>query len=194
MAKSNSNTMEELLASLSGTILTLTPGSEVEGEIVSINQNEIIVDLGLKSEGVIPLREVSDSKYKAGDKIKAQVGEGENESGQIILTLAGPDRGLSSSTKVKPKSDIAPEKWASLAKKFENEETIKGKVVKSTQFGVFVTLEEGIEGLIHSSKLGPDDTFEAGKEISVTIDNLDKERQRMSLTPVLTSTKGLIYK
>ena len=183
-------TMEELLASLSSAPISLERGQEVEGTVVAISASEVTVDLGLKSEGVIGARELPEgNSHKIGDKLKAVI-EGESESGQIILALPGKQE-LSPS---RPKSEIPSEKWDNLIKKFENEEVIKGKVAKATQFGVFVTLEPGIEGLIHSSKLGPDDSFEAGKEISVTIDNLDKDKKRITLSPVLTSTKGLIYK
>lgn len=83
-------TMEELLASQSQKITTLRRGQEVEGEIVSITDKEITLDLGTKSEGVIQTREIPKDKLatlKVGDKLKAFVYMQENESGQVVLSL-----------------------------------------------------------------------------------------------------------
>lgn len=182
--------MEKLLASLSQTKLSLERGQEVEGKVILVTDKEIIVDLGTKSEGVIQTRDLpQDLKdIKSGQTIKAYVSEGENEYGQIMLSVQLPGKQTAST----PKGN--QQDWSKLAQKYPVEETVKGIVTKITQFGVFVKLEEGVEGLIHVSKLGPDDNFEAGQEVTVTIDSVDPEKRRISLVPVITSTKGLIYK
>lgn len=81
--------MEELLASQSKKVISLYRGQEVEGEVVSINDKEIILDLGTKSEGVISKREIPQEKLsevKVGGKLKAFVYLQENENGQTALT------------------------------------------------------------------------------------------------------------
>ena len=196
--------MEELLASLSSSPISLERGQEVEGKIISINGSEVTVDLGLKSEGVIPGREISNEALKVGDMIKATVSVIENENGQVILSTqkVGKQKAQISNTDSK--------KWDALTEKLTREEIIKGKVTKITQFGVFVQIQDpstgstsslqassghgGIEGLIHISHLSPDDKFEAGQVISVSVDSIDKEKSRIALSPVRISTKGLIYK
>lgn len=82
-------TMEELLASQTKKLITLYRGQEVVGEIVSISDKEIILDLGAKSEGVLPLREIAEKEradLKVGGKLKAFVYMQENEHGQTVLS------------------------------------------------------------------------------------------------------------
>ena len=178
--------MEELLASLSKSSISLERGQEVEGKIVAIGSSEIIIDLGLKSEGIIQRRDIQNSgNLKPGDSIKAIVAQIENENGQVVLSMKGGNqRELGEDSK----------KWDELSEKLTKEDTLKGQVTKVTQFGVFVQIQGGVEGLIHISKLSPDDKFEAGQKVSVTVDSVDKDKKRISLSILRTSTKGLIYK
>ncbi len=173
--------MEELLASQPQQKLSINRGQEIEGKVVLVTEKEIIVDLGTKSDGVIPLNEVKDKLPKIGDSVLAYVLEPENESGQVILTIQRASKTNDTSTN-------------NLINKYTPDQIIKGVITKVTQFGAFVKLEEGVEGLIHSSKLGPEDNFESGQEISVMVDAVDLDKKRISLAPVITSTKGLIYK
>jgi small subunit ribosomal protein S1 len=263
----NSNqTMEELLATLKNKNITLTRGQEVEGEVVSIDDKEVLVDLGLKSEGMISTKDLSEEtlkNLKVGNKIKAYVIDGESETGLIALSpsqsgapkagvgrwdkfieakstgnqLSGQVieasgeglvvevdgvRGFIPSSQISDPSkkeeligkkvsvgvlevDLSSNKlifsqktggqdFEAIAKKYPKNSAVKGKVTKVTQFGVFVSLESGIEGLIHISKLGPDDNLTVGSDVTVTIDSVDTNKKRISLVPTITSTKGLIYK
>ncbi|MBI4038325.1 S1 RNA-binding domain-containing protein [Candidatus Daviesbacteria bacterium] len=177
--------MEELLASLSQKTLTLSRGQEVEGKVVQISDKEVIVDLDTKAEGVLPMANLQNPhEIKLGDKLTAQVVEPENESGQVLLSQQR-------SVKKQPSVNMA---WTTQVRQYPKDTVLKGTVTKITQFGIFVKLEEGIEGLIHVSKLGPDDDFRVGQEISVMIDSVDENKKRIALAHVLTSTKGLIYK
>lgn len=184
--------MEELLASQPQKItLDLTRGQEIEGEVVQITEKEIVLDLGAKSEGIIPIRDIDSSKIKIGDKIKGFISEPENESHQIVLSLARSNRVTAESGKrIRPESNLDFEK---ISQKYADQ-IVKGTVTKVTQFGVFVQLEEGLEGLIHISKLGPDDDFKPGETLSVSVDSVDTDKKRVALSPVITSTRGLIYK
>ena len=186
--------MEELLASLPSTSLVLNRGQEIEGEIVAITDKEVTLDLGTKSEGVISARDIPENQLKElkiGNKITAFVEELENESGQVVLSIhpARP-QGRPGQTPQKIDDSI----WEEAAKKYIQGEVIKGTVSKTTPHGIFVKLEEGIEGLIHSSKIPAGQKYEEGSQISVIIDSVDSEKKRISLVPVITSTKGLIYK
>ena len=186
----NNSVMEELLASLSTAPASIERGQEVEGKVIAISGSEITVDLGLKSEGILPLREIQSGKekIKPGDSIKVIIAEVENENGQIVLSIQKSGK---QKTQV---SGIDSKKWDELSEKLTREEIIKGKVTKVTQFGVFVQIQGGIEGLIHISKLKVDDKFEVGQAVNVSVDSIDKEKGRIALSPVRTSTKGLIYK
>lgn len=187
---SNNLTMEELLASQSKT-LGLTRGQEIEGTIILLTDKEIMLDLGTKSDGILPARDLDGlDKLKVGDKLKAFVVEPENESGQVVLAVQKSVKPVSRSRN-QSGNDLD---WDKISQKYQHDQIAKGVVTKVTQFGVFVQLEEGLEGLIHVSKLGPEDEFKSGEAVSVTIDSVDPDKRRISLVPVITSTKGLIYK
>ena len=174
------------MASLSKKPLSFSKGEVVEGTVSSKSDREIILDLGTKSEGVLQLHNISENdkdNIKVGDKISCIVDEPENESGQVLLSFPSPQSG----TQGKPTKD-----WSKFISKYQKGEVYKGKVTKLTSVGVFVELEPGFEGLIRGSNATGN--LETGQEISVNLDELDLEKQRMSLSPVLTSTKGLIYK
>ncbi|MDO8573540.1 MAG: S1 RNA-binding domain-containing protein [Candidatus Daviesbacteria bacterium] len=82
--------MEELLASQTKNLTHLYRGLEIEGEVVLITDKEVILDLGTKSEGILPLREIAEkdrTELKIGSKLKAFVILPENENGQTILSL-----------------------------------------------------------------------------------------------------------
>ena len=186
--------MEELLASQPKSTLDLTRGQEVEGQIILITDKEIILDLGVKSEGVIPCRDVPNvDSLKLGDKLRAFIIEPENESGQIVLSTQRSTKVAADSANSRRSHQVSELNWEKISQKY-TDQIVKGVVTKVTQFGVFVQLEEGLEGLIHISKLGPDDDFKSGETISVSVDAIDTDKKRVALSPVITSTKGLIYK
>ncbi len=188
--------MEELLASSKTIFSSISRGQEVTGKIMAITDSEVLIDLGGKSDGLIPTR-VLDPKeletLKVGQEIKAFVIEPENESGQVVLATQKAPAPKVNRPGQFSSNQIDPVLWAQALEKYLPNETFKGTVTKITQFGAFVKLEEGIEGLIHSSKMG-DQTLEVGQPISVSVDSVDDEKKRISLSPVITSTKGLIYK
>lgn len=183
--------MEELLAlrSTQGKLLILSRGQEVEGVIIKVTNKEAVLDLGTKSEGIIQ----GGHNLKIGDSVKAFVVDPENESGQVVLALEKTIKKTSQKS-FGQKPFLTEEKWQQVRQKYKTDDIVRGVITKITQFGVFVKLEEGIEGLIHNSKLGPDDNFTVNQEVSVVIDGVDSDKKRISLAPVLTSTKGLIYK
>lgn len=189
--------MEELLASLSNKTLTLTRGQTISGEVVALTDTEAILDLSTKSEGVIPLRDFpADKKPNIGDKIDAYVIEPENESSQVLLSMQQAQKLVRPGREYSGRSDRpeqSAEDFAKLMGKYTPDNIFPGIVTKVSDFGVFVKLEEGVEGLIHSSKLGSS-SFEVGQKISISIDSIDPEKKRISLSPVVTSTKDLIYK
>lgn len=84
-----------------------------------------------------------------------------------------------------------------LVQDLQVDDIVKGRVGQITSLGVFVKLDNGLEGLIHSAKLATSGQlidYKIGQEISCTVDEIDKERKRINLSPFITTTKGLIYK
>lgn len=148
--------MEELLAS-STKVINLRRGQEVEGGIVAINNSELILDLGAKSEGVIPKKEFPSSgieNLKIGDKVKAFVIFSENENGQIVLSLH----------QVQPKTGRRGREinWARFKNAQRGGTKLSGTITEINKGGLMVEVD-GVRGFLPNSLSG----FEIlGKNIS----------------------------
>jgi ribosomal protein S1 len=81
---------------------------------------------------------------------------------------------------------LTEDPWKNILKKYEIGTSVKGRVTRVEPFGVFVTLEPGVDGLIHISKIDAGKEPEVGKDIDVIVDSVDVENRRMSLGVVLT--------
>jgi hypothetical protein len=82
-------TMEELLASQTKKLITFHRGQEIEGIVLAISSREITLDLGGKSEGILPFHDLPETiskDLKTGQKLKAFVAMPENDSGQVVLS------------------------------------------------------------------------------------------------------------
>ena len=133
----------------------------VEGIVLSINDNEILVDLGTKAEGVIlgkELRAEQDflSQLKKGDSILASVAQVENDHGQVVLSLrrAGIER-----------------RWRKLEQAFEEKTPVKVKVIDFNRGGLLV--DGGIRGFIPISQLSQNIFPSTGNKEEVE-DSLEK--------------------
>ena len=158
----------------------LEKGQTVEGVISSIRDFGAFVDLG-GIDGLIPISEIGWSRvekvaeyFSIDQKVKVVVKNIDWEKDRISLsykeTLANP--------------------WDSNIEKFPEGSTHMGTVARIAQFGAFITLTPGIDGLIHISKLGggrkihhPREVMEEGQNIDVTIESIDLDERRISLIP-----------
>lgn len=96
--------MDQLMAGYTHKLIKLGRGDQVEGKIIGITNSDLILDLGTKSEGVLPKKELSEDeldKSEIGSKIKAYVVSSESESGQILLSIYKIPSGPYSPNKVK---------------------------------------------------------------------------------------------
>lgn len=158
-------TMEELLTTTGYQLRGLKRGDTLEGKIVSLKPQEILIDIGYKSLGVVSEKELGQVKdifpnLKVGDRISAQIVSPETEGGQIILSVrrAGIER-----------------IWQELVDKKEKEEEDEVTGVEVTRGGLLVDYQ-GLRGFIPSSQLNPGrDPREAlGKNLKVVV--LEAER------------------
>jgi small subunit ribosomal protein S1 len=159
---------------------TLEEGQNVEGEISSIRDFGAFVDLG-GVDGLIPISEIGWSRvenvndfFTVGQKVKVIVKKLDWDNNRISLsykeTLANP--------------------WDSAVENFPEGSSHTGTVARLAQFGAFVTLAPGVDGLVHISKLGdgrkihhPREVLEEGQNIDVKIENIDLDERRISLVP-----------
>jgi predicted RNA-binding protein with RPS1 domain/MoxR-like ATPase len=146
--------MEDLLKASEQQYRTLKYGDVIEGSIMKVDRDEIMVDIGGKTEGIIPSREaqsLSETEREAlqiGDEVLVSVVQPENGDGNAILSL---DRARQERA------------WRNLHKRFEAGEIIQAQVVGHNKSGLLVNLE-GIRGLVPSSQILSMPPGEANKQ------------------------------
>lgn len=162
----------------------IQPGAELEGTVKRIREFGVFVDLG-GVDGMIHLSELSHKQpvrptevVKVGQKVRVKVLEADREAERIALSLKA----------------LQPNPWDAVASNYRVGSEFSGKIVRKTEFGAFVELPEGVDGLLHVSQLLPgmkldDPALEVGNEVRGFVRELDLERQRigLSLRPVATS-------
>jgi small subunit ribosomal protein S1 len=160
---------------------TLKEGQTVEGVVSSIRDFGAFVDIG-GVDGLIPISEIGWSRvekvsehFTVGQKVQAVVKKLDWENNRISLSY----------------KETMADPWAQVPVNFPEGSAHVGVVARLAQFGAFVTLAEGIDGLIHISKLGggrrinhPREVMEVGQNIEVKIDAIDLDEKRISLVPI----------
>jgi 4-hydroxy-3-methylbut-2-enyl diphosphate reductase len=133
-------------------------------------------------EGLVHISEISWSKVvsvsdvvKEGDSVKVKVIG--IKGGKLSFSMKGAEK----------------DPWENAAKKYPPESKVKGKVIKLTDFGVFVEVESGIEGLIHITSIPPGYRLAVGDEVNCYVQGVDDKAKKLSLGLVLT-TKPVGYK
>lgn len=175
--------MEELLASTGYTIPTLRRGQQVSGKVVAVARDEVLVDIGAKSEGVVAGRELEAASdlvatMAVGDKIDAVVLYPENEAGQVVLSL---------------RKFSLDRRWEELEKRQENDEPVEVAAVEVNRGGVICEYA-GIRGFLPASQLvgrlvAPDSLI--GKSFSVYVLEVDRQTNRLIFAQKEPSEKDL---
>ncbi len=158
----------------------LAVGSKVKGKIVTVADYGAFLEITPGVEGLIHVSEMSWSQnlrspqdfLKVGDEVEAEV-----------LTLDREERKMSLGIK-----QLTPDPWLNIAERYPIGSKQKAVVKNMTNFGVFVELEEGIDGLIHISDLSwskkinhPNEFTKVGEELEVVVLELDEENRKLSL-------------
>ena len=163
---------------------TLQEGHKVRGTVTSIQKFGAFVDIG-GVEGLLPVSELAWTRTeKTSDRLAAgQLVE------VIIKSLDWQNNRISLSLK-----DALPNPWDSAAQNWPAGSYHTGRVSRLAPFGAFVTLGDGVDGLIHVSRLGgdrrvnhPEDVLKAGQEIEVLVEAVDVSNRRISLVPAEVS-------
>ena len=158
----------------------LKVGDKVEGKVVVVADYGAFVEIAPGVEGLIHVSEMSWSQHlrsaqdfvKVGDKVEA-----------VILTLDREERKMSLGIK-----QLKEDPWLNIDAKYPVASKHTAKVRNFTNFGVFVELEEGVDGLIHISDLSwtkkikhPSEFTSLGATIEIQVLEIDKENRRLSL-------------
>ena len=157
---------------------TLQKGMTVRGIVKSVLDFGAFVDIG----GVHALLPVSEMSWGRVEDPKALYPPGTTIEA-IIINLDWENDRISLSLK-----DTLPDPWNDVIARYREGSIYKGKVSRLTDFGAFVTLESGVDGLLHISKLAKGkkikharDVLAADTEVEVKIEKIDRENKRISL-------------
>lgn len=159
---------------------TLTEGQTIEGEVTSIRDFGAFVDIG-GVDGLIPISEIGWSRverveeyFSVGQKIQAIVKAIDWDKDRISLSY----------------KETLQDPWDDAIQTFSEGSIHTGTVVRLAQFGAFVNLTEGVDGLLHISKLGagrrinhPREVIEVDQQVEVRVEGIDRESRRISLAP-----------
>jgi len=157
-----------------------TVSSRAKGTVVSLTDYGAFVEMEQGVEGLIHISEMSWSKRIKHPSKVVQVGD---EVEVVILAMDTENRRISLGMK-----QIEPNPWDIVKEKYQEGDIIRGKIRNITDFGIFVGIEDGIDGLIHISDISwtdrinhPGDLFKKGDELEAKILQIDAENERFSL-------------
>ncbi|MBD3231320.1 30S ribosomal protein S1 [Candidatus Dependentiae bacterium] len=155
-------------------------GKEVEGKVSSITDYGLFVEIEKGIEGLVHISEISWTErinnlskyYTIGDNVKVKV-----------VALDKDNRRMSLSIK-----QLKSDPWKMVAAKFKEGDKIKGKITNITDFGIFVQLLEGVDGLVHISDISwtnhishPGEKYKKGDVVEAVILGIDPENKKVSL-------------
>jgi len=158
----------------------LQVGDKVSGKVVVLADYGAFIEIAPGVEGLIHVSEMSWSQHLRSAQDFMNVGDTVEA---VILTLDREERKMSLGIK-----QLMPDPWADIESKYSVGSKHKAKVRNFTNFGVFVELEEGVDGLIHISDLSwqkkikhPSEFCKIGEEMEVVVLEIDRENRRISL-------------
>ncbi|MCF0202500.1 MAG: 30S ribosomal protein S1 [Bacteroidaceae bacterium] len=158
----------------------LNTGDKIKGKVVVIADYGAFVEVAPGVEGLIHVSEMSWSQHLRSAQDFLKVGD---EVEAVILTLDREDRKMSLGIK-----QLKEDPWEAIEVKYPVSSKHTAKVLNFTNFGIFVELEEGVDGLIHISDLSwtkkvkhPSEFTKIGEAIDVVVLEIDKENRRLSL-------------
>lgn len=177
---------KEVKAAAAATLAQLTAGATVRGTVTSVREFGAFVDLG-GLEGLIPNAELS---HERGQKAEDVVSPGDVVEVQVrdikegvIDKRGNPQTKITLSLKA-----LASDPWASVELVAPVGKVQRGTVTRLMEFGAFVRLGAGVEGLLHISELGgkvthPSAVLKVGEQINVVVQSVDAKAKKISLAP-----------
>ena len=153
------------------------PGAVLTGTVASLADFGAFVDLG-GVQGLVPLSELSHSRasrpadlLRVGDAVSVKVLRIDQEKGRISLSLKA----------------LEGDPWAGVSGRLRERQVVRGRAVRSTEFGIFVELLPGVDGLLHITEIPRNrqgalrEAAAGGAEVAVLIIGIDTEKRRVAL-------------
>ena len=155
-------------------------GDKIKGKVVVINDYGAFIEIAPGVEGLVHVSEMSWSQHLRSAQEFVKIGQ---EIEAVVLTLDREERKMSLGMK-----QLTPDPWNMIMEKYAKGTRHTGTVRNFTNFGVFVELEEGVDGLVHISDLSwskkikhPSEFCKVGEKMEVTVLEIDGENRRLSL-------------
>jgi small subunit ribosomal protein S1 len=155
-------------------------GGKVKGKIVGVVDYGVFVELEQGIEGLVHVSEMSWNKKPTHPSKLAKVGD---EVDVVVLDIKPSDRRVSLGIK-----QAQPDPWMQVAEKYPVGTVITGKIRNIAEFGAFVEIEDGFDGLVHVSDVSwteriknPHEVFKKGEEVTAKVLKIDPENRRVSL-------------
>ena len=157
-----------------------TVGSKLKGRVVSLADYGAFVEIEEGIEGLVHVSEMSWTRkvrhpsqiVKVGDEIEAMVMNIDTANKRISLGL----------------KQVEPNPWDVIGQRYPVGTTIEGRIKNITDFGIFIGIDEGIDGLVHISDISwtkrikhPSELYKKGQTVQAVVLNIDKENERFSL-------------
>jgi small subunit ribosomal protein S1 len=159
---------------------TYAPGTRVRGRVVSLTNYGAFVELEAGVEGLVHVSEMSWTRRVRHPSKIVNVGD---EVEVIVLDVNRGAKRISLGMK-----QVEPDPWATIDERYRVGARVSGKVRNLTDFGAFIELEPGVDGLLHISDMSwtrsvghPSEVLKKGQELDSQILNIDKENKRISL-------------
>jgi small subunit ribosomal protein S1 len=155
-------------------------GTIVEGEVKSVTDFGVFVDIGMGIDGLVHISDIAwtkkfahpSEKFKKGDKLKA-----------VVLGIDKANEKFSLGIK-----QLERDPWESIKSRYRQGQAVDGSVTKLTDFGAFVEIEEGVEGLIYVSEIAdhriekPSDVLKVGDQVRAEILSIEPKERRIGLS------------
>jgi len=155
-------------------------GSIVKGHIASIADYGLFVEIRKGVEGLVHISEISWTDRINNLKDRFKVGE---EIEVLVVSLDIDNRRMSLSIK-----QLSKDPWSTVLETYKKDDHIKGKITNIADFGIFVQIIPGVDGLVHVSDLSwtehiahPSDLYKVGQEVEAVILSIDEEHKKVAL-------------
>jgi len=159
---------------------TFAPGTKTRGKVVSLTNYGAFIELEPGVEGLVHVSEMSWTRRVRHPSKLVNVGD---EVDVIVLDVNRAAKRISLGMK-----QVEPDPWATIEERYHPGARVAGKVRNLTDFGAFIELEPGVDGLLHISDMSwtrsvghPSEILKKGQDLETQILNVDKENKRISL-------------
>lgn len=158
-------------------------GEKYQAKVIGFSEFGVFCEVG-RIEGLIHISEISWEKVTDPKKYVK-----EGQTLEVVVTEKN-EANLKLNLSIKR---LTPDPWEKIEEKYPKDKEIEGTVVRKERYGYIVHFEPGVEGLIHISKLSPNQQLKIGQKVKLFVERIDLKNRRMSLL-LVTKEKPVFYR